>query len=333
MERHEQSQRKSEDPAVTSAQLYIPVTDINGRRLSKSHEGPTAQQQSSYLRDAAEVQLRKLRGNVREAEKRAESAELRLKSVEDVCRTLRSDLRKRDEDFRAAEKQLMALNAQTQQKAQQADHKARQAEADAVAARAAYNKVQLEASIMISTLEEDKTSLSEKVKQSEEQVRELLDKLMQGKALGRWNPPPDSELRSRFGMLQTSMRDWSKTWAVKGIGKFPMETIKSLLTDFVALQSDGSLPRTLASPGFADRLPYLLLNAALAHEVQNSIFNNDFLCVGERAPQFDAVMGELSKCKFYSLDSIQPELTLAQRTAEKPVYGEPHSGDFFVRPK
>lgn len=169
----------------------------------------------------------------------------------------------------------------------------RQKQAAQQAAQQATQQVQRQAQESFDRLNRENESKKEAW---EAQNRLLLDKITRDKVEGRWTALPDSDIKHRLNNLNKEMRDWAQAWANKslsldkGVNK---ETVK-FLSNFVRLEIDNSLPSFVKKPSGKnkDRIPSLLLHAALAYTVQDAFFDSPFFCT---TPEQTDVLEELHK--------------------------------------
>lgn len=189
-------------------------------------------------------------------------------------------------------------NCATKERLQIMEANLREAEARATAAENRAKKIQTECQ-RLRTEAENSIQLLEnqcatKLEQRDHQIHGLLDQITQGKVEGRWNPPPDDELRRQLRNLNTNVRNWSKDFSTKSF-KPELDMTKELavyLSRSTRIETDGSLPRTLTacSPDIRQRLAGVLLNAIVNHEIQESFFANSFFCTDA---QHQAVLADI----------------------------------------
>lgn len=167
-------------------------------------------------------------------------------------------------------------------------------------------------------------------------IRQLLNQAMAGKAEGRWNPTPDGETRRQLAVLNNEIRSFSKEWAATSL-----EALESLMkvpvvaryySRFVRV-SQGHLPPSLrkVSPKMLEKLPAVLLNAAVADEVQDSFFGNPFFCISvEAQPAFKKIFIDLVKGKSarIAIKTCSDSLQLALR---KHINGAVSFGAYYAR--
>lgn len=134
-------------------------------------------------------------------------------------------------------------------------------------------------------------------------IRQLLNQAMAGKAEGKWNPIPDGETRRQLTVLNNEIRSFSKEWAsssleaLESLMKVPV--VARYFSRFVRV-SPGHLPPSLRKvpPKILEKLPSVLLNAAIADEVQDSFLGNPFFCISvEAQPAFKKIFIDLVKGK------------------------------------
>jgi hypothetical protein len=96
---------------------------------------------------------------------------------------------------------------------------------------------------------------------------------------GRWLPQEESKIKGDLDRLKRSMKSWSKDYSISSMT--PVENLMQGTEEEIALTQclsnvvrldDGRLP-----PGLnTSKTPSLLLNALLAHDVYQSVFDNPF---------------------------------------------------------
>lgn len=119
--------------------------------------------------------------------------------------------------------------------------------------------------------------------ESEAKIRRLLDGATRDRVDGRWNPPPDEDIKRRLLILNDNMRDWARTWATKSFvvdKAVSKETVK-YFSDFVRLDPDNNFPLLFRKPSakMKEKVAGLLLHAALAHEVHDAFFDGKIFCL------------------------------------------------------
>ena len=96
---------------------------------------------------------------------------------------------------------------------------------------------------------------------------------------GRWLPQEESKIKGDLDRLKRSMKSWSKDFSINSMtslqslmeGTDEEDALIQCLSNVVRLD-EGRLPPGLTTP----KVPSLLLNALLAHDIYKTIFENPF---------------------------------------------------------
>lgn len=119
--------------------------------------------------------------------------------------------------------------------------------------------------------------------ENEAKIRRLLDGATRDRVDGRWNPPPDQDIRRRLMLLNTDIRDWAKNWATKSLvlDKAVSKETRKYFKDFVHLDQDDNFPLLFRNPAskMKEKTGALLLHAALAHEIHDAFFDGNIFCL------------------------------------------------------
>ncbi|KAK5104786.1 hypothetical protein LTS08_002679 [Lithohypha guttulata] len=181
---------------------------------------------------------------------------------------------------------------------------------------AAESKVQRLSREASATIDSMTVTHSQQTAEYDDQIRQLMDRLTSDRSEGRWNPPPDDEIRQRLSILNNDIRDWSRDWAVRNPNfdqHFQAELVK-FLADFIRMDREGRLPSYFrkAPRKLHDKLSATLLHAAVSDEIQDSFFESPFFCLGQ--------------LEQHAMESIFKDLTLGL-----PIYGEHRYGVSYIR--
>ncbi|EFR05272.1 hypothetical protein MGYG_08283 [Nannizzia gypsea CBS 118893] len=106
---------------------------------------------------------------------------------------------------------------------------------------------------------------------------------------GKWASQPDRDIRDDLALFQRQLRDWSKEYALDSIStlqalKMSEEEKDEFLCNLskvVTLSENGSIPATLRTGKMERRLPSILVNALIAHDVYTQIFDDPFYFLGQ----------------------------------------------------
>ncbi|KAF3480817.1 uncharacterized protein GIQ15_06164 [Arthroderma uncinatum] len=106
---------------------------------------------------------------------------------------------------------------------------------------------------------------------------------------GKWSSQPDRDVRDDLSLFQRGIRDWSKEYAVDSIAalqssKMSEEDKGEFLNNLgkvLTLSDNGSIPGSLASGKMERKLPSILLNALVAHDVYTQVFDDPFYFLGQ----------------------------------------------------
>ncbi len=251
--------------------------------------------------------MRMAQSQFAQAEKRAEEAEFREQEAVNRHRVLENNSRLEINRFK--EEAEMATNAAriATREAGVATENARNMEAWALShedralqAQARLQKVEEDAASEYDNLQKQNQALASRLDQSEANVRQLLDQLTQGKVDGKWDPPPDEEIRDSTHALHNRVKAWAKKWTNTALKLSQLDPdieqkFVRYLGKFVQLTPDGSLPPMIVKPStrMADKVPALLLNAALAHEIHKAFFENSFFVRSKHAKALDEIFDDV----------------------------------------
>lgn len=278
------------------------------RRAEMTH--PTGQRQEAPARPQTSHEANhdhELKKALAIAEKRAEDAATREQDALRKLRMLETDSRAEINRLRheAADKAANAARMAATREAAAASEKAQNAEAWAHRAEERANKAQSklqEAKDELDNLEQNNRAISNRLEQSEADVRQLLDQLTREKVDGKWNPPPDDDIRQELQALHTRIKTWAKNWAVGALKLDQLEPdllqqFLKYMSQFVQFTPDGALPPSIGKPvsRMVDKIPALLLNAALAHEIHAAFFKNSFFIVPKHSKALQEIFGQVVK--------------------------------------
>ncbi|KAM5451807.1 hypothetical protein MaudCBS49596_003635 [Microsporum audouinii] len=106
---------------------------------------------------------------------------------------------------------------------------------------------------------------------------------------GKWASQPDRDIRDDLSLFQRELRDWSKEYALDSISTLQAlkmseeekEEFLCNLSKVVTLSDSGSIPATLRSGKMERKLPSILLNALVAHDVYTQVFDDPFYFLGQ----------------------------------------------------
>ena len=136
-------------------------------------------------------------------------------------------------------------------------------------------------------LKNENFQVKEKLKHFETEIKRVQEKSIREMIDGRWGPPPDEIIRDRLNVLHRDIRDWAKRWAGGPIeldrppsNEAERDFFQNYLPHFVRTAADGKLPINIAKPNqkIIDKIPSLLLMAAVAYEIQTHFFERGFFC-------------------------------------------------------
>lgn len=117
----------------------------------------------------------------------------------------------------------------------------------------------------------------------EAHIRRLLEGATRNKVEGRWNPPPDENIRRQLNLLNTNIREWARDWATKSfvVDKTVSKETNKYFGNFIRLDPDGSLPLLVRNPSTRtkSKIAGLLLHAALSHEIHDAFFEGKIFCL------------------------------------------------------
>ncbi|KAF3899504.1 hypothetical protein GY631_0545 [Trichophyton interdigitale] len=112
---------------------------------------------------------------------------------------------------------------------------------------------------------------------------------------GKWASQPDRDIRDELSLFQRQLRDWSKEYALDSASS--LQALKMSeeekddflcnLSKVVTLSENGSIPATLRSGKMERRLPSILLNALVAHDIYTQIFDDPFYFLGQSSGSDD----------------------------------------------
>jgi hypothetical protein len=136
-------------------------------------------------------------------------------------------------------------------------------------------------------LKNENFQVKEKLKHFETEIKRMQEKSIREMVDGRWGPPPDEIIRDRLNVLHRDIRDWAKRWAGGPIeldrppsSEAECDFFQYYLPRFVRTAADGRLPINITKPNqkIIDKIPSLLLMAAVAYEIQTHFFERRFFC-------------------------------------------------------
>lgn len=257
----------------------------------------SADELQKRLQDS-EAKNKQLEQRIREATERAERAEANENAMRmqhprhNEVRVLRKQL----EDFQHnANHQIMIRNQ----------------EIEALQAAAAKTHRDAQESIELLTVEH-----SGETAKRDAQVRQLLDKVTRDKVEGKWNPLPDDEIRHKFNLLNSDIRDWAKHWAVKSLDLTKLSPqATTMLCEFMNMDPKKPvIPPLLTQPSTAakwrERLGPMLLHGALSHEIHLRFFDNPYFFIkeehqkGMNAIGDEMEKGELGLCLLKAVSNV-----------------------------
>jgi hypothetical protein len=202
------------------------------------------------------------------------------KQLEDEIRRLKEELsaakaRPRSSDMRRYE-----------DRATNAEAKLKYANEDAYFWKSQVEQVSHDAAESLRDMDQERQRLQRDLDQSEANVRALVEAATRNMSSGRWNPPPDDDIRNQLDRLYGSVREWAKCWAIDAMPEYRTQdpefaSFKQVyLAQFVWANDKKGLPPAIDNPAgkFKQRLPDLLLTAALSHTIHNEFFANPFFC-------------------------------------------------------
>lgn len=205
---------------------------------------------------------------------RTQEAEDYLEQVEQDLLDCRSQLRQNKRELRQATIQAQSFETQLDQAR---DHLAQNSEyMQAQATEIQRLQVQLESIPLL------KRGYEAQLEQNSVQIKQLQAKLMQGLVDGRWTPAPDDKIRDQLTSLNFEIKNWSKDWAIQTFEQIRMdpEAFSTLAQFSQAFENVLSTSTAPIPPKLMDKLPAILLSAALANEIQLAFFDDPFFCTG-----------------------------------------------------
>ncbi|EXJ59777.1 hypothetical protein A1O7_03924 [Cladophialophora yegresii CBS 114405] len=216
-------------------------------------------------------------------QKHANAADYQAKTIrhqEDEIRKLRDELnaakaKPRSNDIRRIE-----------DRAATAEAKLKYANEDIHYWKARFEQCSHDATASLKDMDQEKQRLQRDLDQSEANVRALVEAATRNMSSGRWNPPPDDDIRNELNRLHGMVRDWARDWAIDGLPEHRTQDPEYIsfkqdyLAEFVWANDRGNLPPAIESPAgkLKQRLPDLLLTAALSHTIHEAFFSNAFFC-------------------------------------------------------
>ncbi|KAK2855715.1 hypothetical protein FQN49_004911 [Arthroderma sp. PD_2] len=106
---------------------------------------------------------------------------------------------------------------------------------------------------------------------------------------GKWSSQPDRDVRDDLSLFQRGIRDWSKEYALDStttlqalkMSEEEKEEFLCNLSKVLTLSENGIIPGTLRSGKMERKLPSILLNALVAHDVYTQVFDDPFYFLGQ----------------------------------------------------
>jgi hypothetical protein len=228
--------------------------------------------------------------------------ENRAKIAERHLEVSESDARRAIQKHNAETKRLSEQVREAKEQASEADVRCRQAEIRLGNIEAKFSSYRSQAEAAMKSFELEKGTLLSQLEQSEANVRRLLDSALKDQIDGKWNPLPDETIRSDMQNLHTKVRDWCKRWATTSLldlrdkATNPHGPLMTYLGRFIVLNDNGTLPAAIDRPSgrMRDKIPAVLLNAALSDEINKTFFTDPCFCVGaESVSAFSTMLREL----------------------------------------
>ncbi|KAK5076169.1 hypothetical protein LTR64_006354 [Lithohypha guttulata] len=303
------------DPQVVSADEVQHVKPSTSKQESK--DNIMSQAPEGRVEPEADASRQKRDAEIAAivSEKKILEAELAQvkKDMSIIENQLQSSKRELSSQNRALQKRLQKAESDSKTANVRATTKITELEGKLSAAESKVQRLSREASATIDSMT---VTHSQQTAEYDDQIRQLMDRLTSDRSEGRWNPPPDDEIRQRLSILNNDIRDWSRDWAVRNPNfdqHFQAELVK-FLADFIRMDREGRLPSYFrkAPRKLHDKLSATLLHAAVSDEIQDSFFESPFFCLGQ--------------LEQHAMESIFKDLTLGL-----PIYGEHRYGVSYIR--
>ncbi|ETI29373.1 hypothetical protein G647_01826 [Cladophialophora carrionii CBS 160.54] len=290
--RHDQHTRHEETARPLSGPPQVPPKDHGDQQLAKGRGSsqvatqsveyePGSVHQVTFVPAARRGENEQSHNNV--LQKHANASDYQTKTIRDQ----EDEIRKLKEQLSEAKAKPRSNDIRRyEDRAATAEAKLKYANEDIHYWKARFEQCSRDATASLRDMDQEKQRLQRDLDQSEANVRALVEAATRNMSSGRWNPPPDDDIRNELNRLHGMVRDWAKDWAVDGLPEHRTQDPEYIsfkqnyLAEFVWATDRGSLPPAIDSPAgkLKQRLPDLLLTAALSHTIHDAFFANAFFC-------------------------------------------------------